>query len=308
MPLSVVLLSCANVASRSSLTVIDRFLFGQSKLGFLQLYFFTNALPLFLGLFILAFFEERGVFWVHFLTWPCVLLAISTHLVGMSFSYAFRHSEVRQVIIKAKMPELIFAFASFVPLLSNNMPLFALGLKTYVTIIATLIGLLFIWSERGAKVFLLFDRTGLCIIGSLLIQMICASFMSMPTKTLQEVVVLSVATLLWRCVFMIPLLYTNRISSRNKAPQPEEMACSPKDQFSKISGILFFRAILALMTQLTFTWCVLKGSPFLIWPIFNTTPLVASIASQLILKENPQRSEILALLCFFSGSTFTVFL
>jgi hypothetical protein len=305
MSLSIILLSCANVASRSSLNVIDRFVFGRSKTGFLQLYFFTNALPLVLGFFILAFLKTKVSFWSYFLTLPCALWALSTHLVGMSFSYAFRHCEVRQVVIKAKIPEVLFAFTPFI---FNTIPSFSSGLKTYASLTPTLIGLILIWLKGGSKKIPLFDRVGFYIISSLLIQMICVSSLSISADTLEGGLLISVAMLLWRCCLMLPFLYTSWKKEQNVRDEAQEPVQDSKGQFSRISGVLIFRAVLALATQLTFTWCVLKGPPLLIWPIFNTTPLVASIAAQLILKEYPHWSEVVALLCFFLGSTCTVFL
>lgn len=299
MPLSnIVLLSCANVVSRSSLNVIDRLLFSQSKMGFLRLYFFTNALPLILGISLLIFVKTETTFWSYFFTFPCLFLALSTHLVGMSFSYAFRYCQVRQVVIKAKMPELLFALAAFIPVISKNLPRCSLGLNTYLVIATTMIGLIFLFTGKRSKILSLFDKTGLYIIGSLLVQMICSSFILISAKTVAEIMLLSIAMLLWRCCLMLPVLF---IPMKTQTPidDPDSL---------KMLGVLSFRAILALTTQITFTWCVVKGSPLLIWPIMNTTPLVASIVSQCVLKENPHWTEIAALLCFFSGSTCTVFL
>ncbi|HAB99953.1 MAG TPA: hypothetical protein DCE71_09045, partial [Parachlamydiales bacterium] len=248
----------------------------------------------------------------YFLTWPCALLALATHLVGMSFSYAFRHSEVREVIIKAKIPELFFAFASVFPILSNRFSLFSFGTGTYITIISTVIGLVFIGSAKKMKISSFFDRSGLCIIGSLMMQMLCASCHLISTKTWQDAIPLSIAMLLWRCCLTLPLLFIhNRRGNKNSQVEvggSSEAVLQARGALFATLRLLSTRAAFALATQFTFAWCVLEGPSYVIWPIFNTTPLVASIASQFILKERPHWSEIAALLCFFSGSTCMVFL
>jgi len=206
-PLVISAVACINVASRSSLNVMDRFLFSRSKMGFFQLYFLTNIFPLVLGLLILPLCEVKVGFWECFWTWPCVLLALTAHLVGMSFSYAFRQCQVGQVVIKAKLPELIFASLSLIPFISNQFPLFSSDRKTYCVLVTTLLGLMLLGLQKKGKIASLFDRPGVYIIGSLVLQMLCCSLVPSSTpKALGEVFTLSVAMLLWRCCFVVPQL------------------------------------------------------------------------------------------------------
>jgi drug/metabolite transporter (DMT)-like permease len=73
-------------------------------------------------------------------------------------------------------------------------------------------------------------------------------------------------------------------------------------------AIMLLRSFLSFGTILTFTWCTLKGNPLLIWPILNMTPLVATAASHLILKEKVSSSEQFALIGFFLGTSLTLVL
>ncbi|MBY0529426.1 MAG: hypothetical protein K2P51_04465 [Rhabdochlamydiaceae bacterium] len=344
----VILLSFANVVSRSSLNIIDRLVFSRSKTGFLRLYLYTNALPLAAGILLLPPISTIHSFFSLFTTIPCFLLALSTQLVGMSFSYAFRHCEVRHVIIKAKIPELLFVLVPFIPFAAEAMPQYTLGLGVYCSLIATSAGLIILFLQKKSKILSLFDKAGYFIIGSLVIQMTCSSMLKMSNRTWSEIIQLTVAMLLWRCCLTLPMLlfnenasylfswlkkdqlriYAYRLKKRffpatvpPQNLQMERLAVASgqtevektdlpetKTHSSGYFGLLSLRAILALITQLTFTWCILEGPLWLIWPIINTTPLISSIASQFILKEKPLFKEIVALFCFFISSTCTVFL
>lgn len=242
-------------------------------------------LPFLIGLVYLLGFGELEILWKWLTSFPCLLLSISAHLVGLSFCYAFRHHEVKQVIIKSKLPELVLPLFSLLPIFTTK---FSADLKTIIPLIITWIGILPLYI-RDKKKLNLFDKTTVFISGSLLLQMLFSAHISVPTMSLTEKVGFTTAMLLWRSIFTLPfcLKYMNKKSEKLTF---------------LIAMVIIIRALASFATQLTFTWSVLEGNPLFIWPILTLTPLVATMASHLILNEKIHLLELFALSSFFIGT------
>ncbi len=289
----------SNVLLRSSLNVIDRFLFGKKIFGFFYLYFLTMALPFLIGALFLLQLGELGSLWRIFTSPSCFFLSISTQLVGLSFSYAFRHHEVRQVILRAKLPELFLPLLLMIPFWTSEHLTDPFTWKTALPMITTWIGILplIIWNNSRPSYF---DKATLFVSGSLLIQMFFSSHIPIESNSYSETIGLTTGILLWRCFFTVPFCFFKQPGT----PQEE-----PKEKFSlRMVNIMLLRSFISFGTLLTFTWCILEGNPLLIWPILNMTPLVATAASHLILKEKVDFTEQIALIGFFAGTSLTLIL
>lgn len=102
----------------------------------------------------------------------------------------------------------------------------------------------------------------------------------------------TVAIFLWRSIFFIPLFFYKKM----------KISYINSSSFIRLSGLIAFRGLAALITQLTFTLAIINGDPIVIWPILNATVFVSSIASQFILKEQIYKSDWIALCGVFISS------
>lgn len=281
------LLSClTNVVSRSSLNVIDRYLLKDDKINFNFIYFTSIFLPFIYAFLFLPVFGNIQDLINSFFSIRCFLLALATNLVGLSFSHAFRSKDVRHVMIHTKIPELILPFFLLTPLFSGD----AVSLKHCIPLILMWISFIpYFLNGNHKKV--LFDTPSLCILGTLLFQMLISSTFQKAPLSLNELLVFTMAVLLWRCILSL-MLFSNKKSSTFK------LSCLT----TPIMLLIGIRGVVALLTQFTFNWAITEGHPLFIWPILNTTLIVSSLASQFFLKEQVHKSDWIALCGLFASS------
>ncbi len=340
---------CINVVTRSSLNLLDRYLFGKQNLSFFHLYFCSISLPFIYGLCAIPFTGQIEEAISYFLSINCFLLALATNLVGLSFSYAFRQKEVHHVILHSKIPELLFPLLLFLPLFSiGSSSFYEPTWKSFLPLTVTWISFI-PYFLRGKSLGSFFDKTAFFIIGSLLFQMVVSANILVSKTNFHQILSYTVALLLWRCILSIPISLTNKkketyrgaaeilnlddlkapgfphrkwvnISNMNPFAMREPRGLSewskskfqlllgisnPTPLSGKLSGLIAFRGVIALITQFTFTWAIIEGDPLIVWPILNTTVFVSSIASQFILKEKIHRSDWIALCGVFVSSCLT---
>lgn len=281
----------ACVASRSSLNVIDRYLFGQNSINFKFLYFSSLLLPFIYSLLLLPFFGTFAGVIEHILCIKCFTWALATNLVGLSFSYAFRHKDVRHVVLHTKIPELIlpvFVFFSFFPDQFsggvNWKHLVPLAL-TWVSFIPYFMG--------GLHKTILFDKPALCLFGSLLIQMLVGSSILISLNGIEEILVFTIAFLFWRCILSLPLSL-----KKIKDEKIDLRALS-----LPIILIIIGRGVIGLIAQFTLNLALVDGHPMMIWPLLNTSVILSAIASQYFLKEQIHKSDWIALSGLFLSSS-----
>lgn len=287
----VISLCCVNVLSRSVGTLIDRSLFKEKDVNFFHLYFFSNISPLIFGTLVLFSLGELGAMQNYFLTLPCFFLSFVAHLVALSFSYAFRHCKVQQVVLKSKLPELFLPFLALIPIYRDQSIAFSLDWKITIPLLITWIGMIPLLTHQNIRSSF-FDKTTLFIGVTLLLQMGCSFASLIPANSFAEIVAYAVAMLMWRCLFILPF-YGFQRRGQDRAS---------RSLSKKMIGMICCRAFVAITTQVSLVWCILNGSPLLIWPIMNMSPLISWIMSQAILKEAPHRTEMTAFACFLCGS------
>ena len=282
------LFSClTNVISRSSLNVIDRYLLKNDKISFKFVYFSSIFLPFVYGFLFLPYFGSMQDVMDSFLSTRCFLLALATNLVGLSFSYAFRHKDVKHVMIHTNIPELILPFFLLIPLFPELHPI---SLKHCIPLLLMWISFIpYFLSGNHKKI--LFDKPSLCILGTLLFQMLVSSTLRLSLVTLKDLLVFTMAVLLWRCILSL-ILFTNK----NKSPFKFSSLTSP------LILLIGVRGFIALVTQFTFNWAIMQGHPLFVWPLLNTTLIVSSLASQFFLKEQIHKSDWIALSGLFASS------
>jgi hypothetical protein len=196
--ISITIATCfSNVLLRSSLNVIDRFLFGKKLFGFFYLYFLSLALPFLIGILFLLQLGDLKTLWGIVNSSPCFLLSISSQLVGLSFSYAFRKHEVRQVILRAKLPELFLPLLLWIPFWTNGHSADFITWKTIFPLIITWIGILPLVIQNHSRSYF-FDKATFFVCGSLLVQMFFSSHVRTESLSYSEAIGLTTGILLWR--------------------------------------------------------------------------------------------------------------
>ena len=284
--MTAVIFNCLlNVVCRSSLNVIDRFLFGGRVLGFFYVQFLSLFFPFLISIGYLGLFHEWTVLFDWFTSLPCFFLSISAHLVGLSYSYAFRRHQVKDVIIRSKLPELILPIILFIPFFYTKFPP---NFKTLIPLVITWTGILPIYFIDRKRENLL-DKTTLFIAGSSLLQMFFSSYLSVSTLDYSNKIGFTTAMLMWRWIFTLPFCF--RIKEAIKG-----------NLDSTSLSIILFRAFASFATQITFIWCVFEGNPLVVWPLLSLTPIVATVGSHIVLKEKIQKIDLIPLAALFLGS------
>lgn len=252
-------------------------------------YFSSIFFPFMYGFIFLPFFGSMQDVIESFLSAPCFLLALATNFVSLSFSYAFRSKDVRHVVLHTKIPELILPFFLLSPFFAELQPLNVFSWKHCIPLLIT-------WASfipyflNGNHKRVLFDKSSLFISTTLLFQMLISLTFRMTLVTLKDLLVFTMAILLWRCILSLVLL--------GKKKEPFKMGTLS----TSILVIIGIRGFVALATQFTFNWAIMAGHPLLVWPILNTTLIVSSLASQFFLKEKMHISDWIALSGLFASS------
>lgn len=286
---STLAISISNVLFRSSLNVIDRFLLSKNFLEFFQLLFITSLIPLIFGCILLLFLGELSNLIIPFMTWQCFLLSLSNHLAGLSFSSALSEQPIKQVALRAKLPELFLPLLLLLPGYSDS----ALNIKTWMPLFITWIAVIPMF--RRIEVFsFICDKSTFWIGSTLLLQMVASAFFFNEFQCFTEVLVFTIASILWRTIFGMIMCLKHGSSKINTN---ETMT------LLNFTGLIFSRSFCALVTQVTFMWCVLQGQPLIYWPIINMTPLISSAASHFLLKEKIEFAEGFALTGFCVAAT-----
>lgn len=287
------IVSCLlSVFSRSSLNIIDRYLFGKKKLPYVTLYLSIILLPFFYGTILVVLCKNVSVAIGDFLSLNCFLMALATNLAGLSFTHAFRHKDVRHIVLHTKIPELLLPFLLILPFFSK---LGADSLTWKNTLLFALMWIGFIpYFLEGKHKTVLLDRAAFFLCSTMLFQMIISVKIGSKHLTGKEMLAFTIAVLLWRCVLSAPLYLFNK----QEPNQQFLFNALPK----AILSLILFRGVLALLTQFTFNWAITHGSPLLVWPILNSPVILSSVASQILLKEKIYKTDWIALSGVFTCS------
>lgn len=283
--LPVALLSIFNVLTRSSLNTIDRYLFRNNN-KFIISHALTTLTPLILGFFGLLFLGNLSKFFADFLSFRSFLLSVATHLVSLCFCYCFKHWEVRKVVIQSKLTDFVLPILILIPVATEFNHL---QWKHYFTIGIGWIGIIPIILKEKTLSYLLHQSTLFLVVCSAFQILISSVCFTSCQSTFADIYTFTISTLLWRGILVIgPVAW--ELITQNIAIQ------LPANSFTKIH---LLRAILALLTQLTFVWCMMKNQPFIVWPILNMTPLTSMIISRYLLGEPIRLQELFAVACLF---------
>ncbi len=151
---------CVNVLSRSSLNILDRYLYGKLSLNFFFIYFSSVFLPLIYGICGVLLYDKINVSIKYFFSFNCFFLALSTHIVGLSFSLAFKYKDIRHIVLHSKIPELLFPIFIIISIFLNMPISYKITLRCFLPLVITWLSFI-PYFLNGKYTNVLFDKYAL---------------------------------------------------------------------------------------------------------------------------------------------------
>lgn len=293
--------SVVNVFSRSTLIVIDRYTYGLKGKNLLIFLSINTFLPFLIGLSAVVAFRDISHLLEFIFSPACMIFSPAIQLVSFSYCWAFSKWEVKYVELQGKISDL------FLPLIFIVLPASLLHgreanqWQLYIPMVLSWIGFTPLIIKNHLLRNILNKSTAL-ICSSLIIE---AAISMMITKTSYangwDAFEFALGTLFWRSMISISCSLLHVFKARKNGLKDESLPKEPMDM--KLTTIIFVRALITLVTQVTFIFTIATTHPLIIWPIINSTPLVSSICSKIALKEKLFWPELFALACLVCAST-----
>ncbi|MBA3815383.1 MAG: hypothetical protein H0X29_02480 [Parachlamydiaceae bacterium] len=282
-------LSC--VFTRSLLNIVDRHMLGIKKLNIHLQNCFNVTSALLIGCLISTYFCSFNEIISVILQPYCFISAVVMHLVSYAFSLSFKHSSVREVLVTAKVADLIITPAICFCLTyffwQSDLNAHVLKPTTYLIGFCAL-ALLFV----GMKdIDFLWHPRSLFLIMSISLQILftmVAKQNNTVILSLKEGWILSIGMLIWRSIFsLVPALIC--------VLQTRPGLIYQKISFRLIVSI-FMRAAMMILAYVTFVFSIELNKPLIVFPILNSSLLIATFLAKFILKEKPSFYEVAALI------------
>lgn len=290
-----------HVILRSSLNLIDRYVFGIYNKNFAFFLYLNTFLPFILGVFFLVTFGKMWRFWEISLSMQCFILSASIHLVSFCFLLSLNRWEVRQVALQSKLSDL------FLPLIAWCIPNFQdqnTQLFFYLPMILSWAGLIPLFCSQ--KVVFIFEKTLLLLLASTIFQVIVSHFVKVMHLNSWDSFSFAVGTLFWRTLISLFFSVFQYLvfSKREKAFSFSRFIEEIRSIFLTpwIFKITCARATVVLVVQFTFIIAIANMNPLDFWPILNSTTLVAVLLAKVVLKEKVSWQEWCAFICLSYAS------
>ncbi len=293
--------SVVNVFSRSTLTVIDRYIYGLKGKNLFIFLSINTFLPFLIGLTAVLAFKDFAHLWKYIFSTECMIFSPAIQLVSFSYCLAFKKWEVRHVELQGKISDLFLPLVFFIIPASFLHGMEATQWQLYIPMVLSWIG----FTPLIIKHHLLrniINKSTLLICSSLIIE---ESISMVITKTSfsngWDAFVFALGTLFWRSIISIICSIISHFSLPKTHLENSFKEIESLD--FKLTMVIFVRALITLVTQVTFIFTIATTHPLIIWPILNSTPLVSSICSKIVLKEKLFWPEMFALVCLMMAST-----
>lgn len=262
------------------MAVIDRFIFRNHEIHFLQSMILNALYPLLFALIFFVVYAGQVNTLVAWMLEPGIMLSgLGAQLAATAMSLGLRSSSVRNVIVTSKSSDLLIPLILIA--ISGHFSLEDL-LFTQLTTLAFIPVALTVFKQREMKLPLF-----LLIVGSLLFQAVVnAAFqISQYARTMQDFCQLMVCVLTWRSILMLfPFFFQKKRGGRERIS-------------TRMVWILCARGGLAFLSQAAFFLAITHDRHFMAWPILNGGPLLSCYTAKWFLKEKAARSEGIA--CIF---------
>ena len=301
-------LSC--VLSRGVLHIVDRYMLGIQKLDIHFQQWVNTVCPFILGLIVSPFFCSLSCLEMPFLQVDCFLTALLMILVSYAFSLSFKERRVREVVISAKLADLLFipilGFLFFTIIEEQSRSLLSSSeWIAYLVGYCSCLPLIFGSKKLPFKQLPFFlHPTSLFLMASLCIQFFFALlFTKDKISTFEQGWLFTMGILLWRTLFSTAVLFFSRVGRQGFN---EIQKRSYQDRFLLL-GQVVGRSCLMLIAYATFVFSIELKQPMLVFPILNSGVLVSAVLAQIILKEKLLIREVIAIIGLTFSSIFGMF-
>lgn len=273
-----ILFAFLSASSRGLISVIDRFQFGYKKLSISLTNIANNLLALLIMISISNIHLNSTPHLKYLFKWEIIVFGLVLQLTAQSFSYAFKHMKINQVIFATKTSDLFIPFA--ILLVSGEWSLS----NVLFSISSAIICFPLLYADKSKSDFPW--PPAFLVIGMLLLQSTIAPFViGVKSSTSFHWMSYTSALIFWRLIFSI-ILGKNKLSLNQI-----KSVCICKKQFF----IFLLRAVLTISAQGFLVLSLSKGNQTLAWPILNSTGLFSLIFASLILKERAHKMDYLAI-------------
>ena len=275
---AVMLLAFLSALSRGGLNSIDRYQIGFRRLSICQVNLWNNLLPAIVMVVLCLFFGLRKELWTSLFQWKTLFFSGLVQLVAYSFSFAFRHSNVNQVTVMAKLSDFFIPVGIFFT--TDHWSWSSYGFAVMTTVVC----LPLLWKSSSAKKDPFFKSAGFFIIAALVLQASLAPLLIMPpsggvTGDLHHALLFMIAVLCWRTSWsVLPMVFQRQSISVSLI----QLCWNP---------VFLLRVLLTVLTQLSFVLAIAGPNALVAWPILNSTGIFALFFSRQFLKEDSTRLE-----------------
>lgn len=294
--LPAVLSACVCVLTRALLNVCDRKVFKAESTDFLKSVLMNSIFPFLVAVIVAWFFGDGNPYFREFWLNPGVILsALGAQLAGYFFCLSFKKMPVKTVAVSAKVSDLFIPIMVFCITSQFKMKEYVFSCLSIVVFAPLL------WTVITNRSYF-FPLLSFTLLSVLVFQAGINSYFSMHTfaDTWPKFLSLMSAILLWRTLFMLIPVAIRFV----KEFQRVNLRYGKDVNYS----LLFWRSIIAFISQAAFFYSITRISGAVAWPILNSTPLAASFTAHLMLNENIGKTEVWVLGAFILLSSSYVIL
>lgn len=246
--------------SRAGLNIVDSVMIGVRRIPVNDAVFLNNLLPAIIGTAGCALSNELDNLLASFVDWRTVVFALLVQAVGCSFAVVLRTHPVERAVFLSKFPDLPI----YIILLPAAAPLsMSSALDCALSAATTLVCCLYLL--RTGKL----DLVQLTLPAALVVQSVIAPFLlsAVSSEGISGGLTFAIATIGWRTLFSLPSVGT-RMSSI-KAMIIDERA------------LVFSRAVLAMVVQVSFIVAIVTMPTAIIWSLLNMSGAISLLFARL---------------------------
>jgi hypothetical protein len=261
--------------ARAGLNVVDRTMIGVKGVPVNEAVFLNNLLPAVIGILGCALCQALVELWVTFASWRTFVFALLVQAVGYSFAMVLRAHPVERAVFLAKSTDLPI----YLVLLPASMQLgVSSAPEAILSGVTTLVCCGYLL--RTGKL----DLVQLALPATLVLQSMVSPFVSptMVDSGISSGLAFAIATIGWRTIFSLASVGTRMASLRFIIVDE--------------GGLIFSRAFLALVVQISFVVAIAAQPTAIIWSLLNMSGAISLLLARFLSRRGHCRELDVALL------------
>lgn len=227
--------------------------------------FLNNFLPALVGIAGCALFQQMEELLISFVSWRTFLFALLVQAVGYSFSLVLRAHPVERAVLLAKSSDLPI-FVMLFPVATQFGPSHAIdaALSGATTIICV------VYLLRTGRL----DVVQLALPVTLVFQGLLSPFLSpdVAGAGIVDGLIFAIATMAWRTLFSLPKV--------------TGILVVLKMVITDGGGLVIFRAVLAVVVQVSFVIAISALPTALIWSLLNMSGALSLLFARFVSRPN----------------------